>query len=100
LMLGSPPDIASEGVIEAIRCVGRVHDIQHVHLWQMQEHQVALDCHIVLTADSWGEMEAVKAQIKTEIEERFGITHSSLEFEHIERSAKNPDLYGHGHTDC
>ena len=28
------------------------HD-RPAHLWQMQEHKAALDCHIVLTADGW-----------------------------------------------
>ncbi|MEA1943647.1 MAG: cation diffusion facilitator family transporter, partial [Pseudomonadota bacterium] len=49
LMLGSPPDIDGAAVIEAMRNRDGVQDVHHVHLWQMQEHEAALDCHVVLT---------------------------------------------------
>src|SRR6056297_2856077 len=48
LMLGSPPDIDSDAVIEAMRSVEGVVDVHHVHLWQMHEHEAALDCHVVV----------------------------------------------------
>src|SRR6056297_309092 len=48
LMLGSPPDIDGQSVIEAIRNVEGVEDVHHVHLWQMHEHEAALDCHVVV----------------------------------------------------
>jgi cobalt-zinc-cadmium efflux system protein len=96
LMLGSPPDIDSGSVIEAMRGVPDVHDVHHVHLWQMQEHEAALDCHVVVTADGWARVEAIKAEIKQHLEDRFGIAHSSLEFEHADRAHRNADLYGHG----
>ena len=35
LMLGSPPDINGTDVVESIRAVEGVHDLHHVHLWQM-----------------------------------------------------------------
>ena len=53
LMLGSPPEIDNEAVVEAMRGVDGVAEVHHLHLWQMQEHKAALDCHIVLTADGW-----------------------------------------------
>ncbi len=96
LMLGSPPDIDNEAVIEAMRGVDGVTDVHHVHLWQMQEHEAALDCHVVLTADGWGQIEKIKAAIKDRLKDDFSIGHSSLEFEHEDRAHENADLYGHG----
>lgn len=96
LMLGSPPDIDNEAVVEAMRGVDGVADVHHVHLWQMQEHEAALDCHVVLTADGWGQIEKVKATIKDRLKDDFSIGHSSLEFEHEDRAHENADLYGHG----
>ncbi|TFL19460.1 cation diffusion facilitator family transporter [Jannaschia formosa] len=96
LMLGSPPDIDSTAVIEAMRSVDGVADVHHVHLWQMQEHEAALDCHVVVTADGWKRIEAIKVDIKDRLNERFDVTHSSLEFEHEENAHQNADLYGHG----
>ncbi|GGL58561.1 cation diffusion facilitator family transporter [Wenxinia marina] len=98
LMLGSPPDIDNAAVIEAMRSVEGVIDVHHVHLWQMQEHEAALDCHVVLTADGWTRIEAIKGDIKRRLNERFGIAHSSLEFENKDNAHQNVDLYGHGNS--
>ncbi|WP_334061192.1 cation diffusion facilitator family transporter [Limimaricola cinnabarinus] len=96
LMLGSPPDIDSDAVVQAIRDTDGVRDVHHVHLWQMQEHEVALDCHVVLTDQGWARIEIVKADIKNRLKDGFGISHSSLEFEHEEHAHQNAELYGHG----
>ena len=99
LMLGSPPDIDNEAVVRAMREVDGVADLHHVHLWQMQEHEVALDCHVVLTAQGWDESEGIKSAIKDRLRQDFGITHSSLEFEHEDRAHDDADLYGHHNAD-
>lgn len=96
LMLGSPPDIDAEAVIGAIRGVEGVADLHHMHLWQMQEHAAALDCHVVVEAAAWHRLETLKQEIKAKLETGFGIAHSSLEFEHEERAHRNAALFGDG----
>ena len=98
LMLGSPPDIDSAAVIEAMRSVEGVSDVHHLHLWRMQENEDALDSHLVVTDDAWGRIETVKAALKDMLRARFGIAHSTLEFEHPGHAHRNADLYGHGDT--
>ncbi|MEM7693186.1 MAG: cation diffusion facilitator family transporter [Pseudomonadota bacterium] len=95
LMLGSPPDLDNDAVVDAMRSVEGVADVHHVHLWQMQEHEAALDCHVVLTDDGWVRMEVIKADIKECLNDRFGIAHSSLEFERADHRHRNAPLYGH-----
>lgn len=95
LMLGSPPDIDGQAVIEAVRSIEGVQDIHHVHLWQMQENLAALDCHVVMTEAGWQRIEPVKAAIKEQLKTRFNIVHSSLEFEHIDHAHQDATLYGH-----
>jgi cobalt-zinc-cadmium efflux system protein len=95
LMLGSPPDIDGMSVVDAVSHVEGVEDVHHVHLWQMQEHEAALDCHVVLTEDGWSRIEATKAAIKHRLETDFGITHSSLEFENIHHAHHDAELFGH-----
>src|SRR6056297_1489165 len=95
LMLGSPPDINGNDVVRAVRHVEGVEDVHHVHLWQMQEHEAALDCHVVLTEDGWSRIEATKTAIKHRLEADFGITHSSLEFEYIHHAHHDAELFGH-----
>jgi cobalt-zinc-cadmium efflux system protein len=98
LMLGSPPDIDNEAVVEAMRKVEGVADVHYVHLWQMQEHEAALDCHVVVAAEGWSKIEEIKSAIKKRLKEEFGISHSSLEFEHEDRAHQNAELYGHGNA--
>ena len=57
---------------------------------------MALDCHVVLTDEVWTDIEAIKSTIKDTLAERFGVSHSSLEFEHTDRAHEGADLYGHG----
>lgn len=95
LMLGSPPEIDNDQVIDAIRNVEGVRNVHHVHFWQMHEHETALDCHVVVTSKDWTQIEGIKTGIKSRLEERFGIAHSSLEFEHEDNAHKDAELYGH-----
>ena len=95
LMLGSPPDIDSNAVLKTVRDVEGVEDVHHVHLWQMQENEAALDCHVVLTDDGWTRIEALKAEIKGALKDEFGVTHSTLEFESIRNAHRNAELFGH-----
>jgi len=95
LMLGSPPHIDSDRVIDEICRLDGVQDIHHVHLWQMQENECALDCHVVLNEHGWKRMETVKAGIKKMLEDRFDIAHSSLEFEHAHRAHDGAPRIGH-----
>jgi len=96
LMLGSPPDVDGQSVIDLLRSVEGVEDVHHVHLWQMQENTAALDCHVVTTEEGWQQLEAIKADIKAQLKARFDIGHSSLEFEHIDHAHEGANLYGHG----
>jgi cobalt-zinc-cadmium efflux system protein len=98
LMLGSPAGIDSEAVIEAMLGIEGVAGIHHLHLWQMQEHEAALDGHVVLKDEAWSRQEAIRAGIKRLLEERFGIGHSTLEFEQAGRANGAAHLYGRG--DC
>ncbi|WP_340263868.1 cation diffusion facilitator family transporter [Sulfitobacter pontiacus] len=95
LMLGSPPDMDAGAVVDAMTDVEGVRDVHHVHLWQMQEHEVALDCHVVLVGRDLTDLEAVKQAVKKKLADDFGITHSSLEFETSANAHENAALFGH-----
>lgn len=96
LMLGSPPDIDGTDVVRAIRDVDGVVDLHHVHLWQMQEHAAALDCHIVVERDRMGEANKIKENVKSVLHECFSIEHSTLEFEASDTAHQDAKLFGHG----
>ncbi|WP_296428523.1 cation diffusion facilitator family transporter [Yoonia sp.] len=96
LMLGSPPDIDTEAVIAALENVDGVVELHHAHFWQMQEHQAALDSHVVVADERWNDVDDIKAAIKARLTDQFGIAHSTLEFERAWNKHKNADRYGHG----
>jgi cobalt-zinc-cadmium efflux system protein len=95
LMLGAPDGIDTQEVITAVRGVAGVADLHHLHLWQMQEHDAALQAHIVIKAGSWGQADAIKAQIKAQLEDQFGIKHTTLEMECTAHVCDDAPLIGH-----
>ena len=99
LMLGSPADIDNAAVINAVSRIEGVAQLHHVHFWQMQEHQPALDVHVVLTSEGWQQQEQIKAAIKQALNAEFGIRHSTLEFETEASAGDAATLYGCVPTD-
>lgn len=95
LMLGSPPDLEIECVLDALQSIDGVASLHHVHLWQMQEHAVSLDAHVVVDAGRWQDADAIKAQVKSVSAERFGIEHTTLELECSIHACNDVKLVGH-----
>jgi len=96
LMLASPPALEAEEVAGAIEAVDGVEEVHHVHLWAMQEHQPALDAHLVIARGDWGHADAVKAAVKAMLAERFGIAHSTLEMECSWHACNGAARFGDG----
>ncbi len=95
LMLGAPEGMDTQEVIAAVRAVAGVSDLHHMHLWQMQEHAAAMQAHIVIDAGAWGNADAIKAQIKAQLADQFGIKHSTLEMECAAHICDAAPLIGH-----
>ncbi|WP_306260922.1 cation diffusion facilitator family transporter [Pararhizobium sp. IMCC21322] len=81
LMLGSPPDMSIPDILAELRSIEGVADIHHVHLWQMQEHETALNAHLVVSQGAWGHADAIKMTTKELLQAKFGIAHATLEIE-------------------
>ena len=96
LMLASPPEIDTDAVIQAMSKVEGVAEVHHVHFWQMQEHEAALDAHVVVPDADLDRIEDIKRAIKQVLTAEFGISHSTLEFERAGQAHRDADLYGHG----
>lgn len=98
LMLGSPPEIKTQAVLDTMRGIDGVTGIHHAHFWQMDEHRAALDAHVVIAEGRWGAADAIKARIKTALAERFDIEHSTLELECARHACDEiSDFGGRGH---
>lgn len=79
LMEGAPENININDVVRAMEAVEGVSNVHHVHLWQLDEHRNALEAHVVI--HNFSETESIKQLLKSEIEKKFSILHSTLEFE-------------------
>ena len=81
LMLGSPPGVDAEQVLARIGAVPGVASVHHLHLWQMQEHEMALDAHLVVAAPGMDAVEQVKSAVRRMLADEFSIGHATLETE-------------------
>ena len=79
LMEGMPEHIELEKVIAEVEAIESVENIHHIHIWQPDEHKIAMDAHVVI-ANSL-HMPEVKKNIKALLKEKFDITRTTIEFE-------------------
>lgn len=98
LMLGAPDGMDTMEVVLALRGVDGVDGVHRVRLWQVQEHETALDTHLVVSAGRWGEADEIKAQARAMLADRFGIGNITLEVECARHACVGPDLLGNGGT--
>lgn len=82
LMEGAPPDRDLDEVTRAVCALEGVESMHHLHAWQTDEHHIALEAHIVvLDAMPSNQRENLRHAVKQLLSQRFGIGHSTLEFE-------------------
>ena len=53
------------------------------------------DAHVVVEDTAWERLEQIKAELKTQIGAKFGISHSTLEFERNGVCDAEAPLFGH-----
>lgn len=95
LMLGSPQDMDAQKVMADIGTVAGVQGVHHMHLWQMQEHAVALEAHIVIVQAHWPEVADIKTAIKELLKSGYGIEHVTLELESSDHACVQTRPIGH-----
>jgi len=79
LMQGTPEGIVIDDVVTVMQQVKNVINVHHVHIWQLDEHQNALEAHVLLS--DYTQLDVVKDELKTALAQKFSIGHSTLEFE-------------------
>ena len=62
--------------------ISSVENVHHIHIWNLDEKRVALEAHVVVTANELKDVEVIKDKLKVVLKDKFKITHSTLEFEH------------------
>ena len=96
LMLGAPAHLDIKEVASLVEGVDGVDGIHHIHLWAMQEHDAALEAHLVIAPGHWAQADQIKATVKAMLGDRFGIAHSTLELECSVHACEGAARIGHG----
>ena len=85
LMLGSPPQLDIDAVIEVMEQVPDVQEVHHLHVWQLDERDPFFEAHVVIERADADRLEdikrAVKAALRQQLAIRFAILHTTLEME-------------------
>ena len=84
LMEGTPEGLSTEEIKIAIEKIKDVQDVHHIHIWNLDEHRIALEAHVVVTSDDFKEVELIKYRLKELLKNKFNISHSTLEFENLD----------------
>lgn len=85
LMQGTPPGLSLSDVAASIERMDGVSNAHHLHIWELDEHHIALEAHVVVS-DAGAEQTELRQRLKRMLEQRFNIGHSTLEFEGPGRS--------------
>ena len=95
LMLGSPAEIDAQKVLAKIASVKGIANVHHLHLWQMQEHENALDAHLVIAPGEWKNADEIKTRVRDLLKKEFSILHTTLEIECSNHACPDPLEIGH-----
>jgi cobalt-zinc-cadmium efflux system protein len=78
---GVPESLTLGEVALAMREVSHVAEVHDLHVWTVSPGYVALSAHVVLADRSLAEAQSVQQELKRELVERFGIDHTTIQFE-------------------
>ncbi len=90
LMDGAPDDVNAEELIAELQAIEGVVEVHHVHLWEMDEQNRALEAHVVVDDAHIARWADIKRDIKSRLADRFHIHHSTVEFESPGEEACEP----------
>ena len=91
LMEGTPEDLSLDKIQSSMEELSDVDNVHHIHIWNLDEQRVALEAHVVVSANELKDVESIKDNLKLLLKEKFRITHSTLEFEHYLDSSCEED---------
>jgi cobalt-zinc-cadmium efflux system protein len=95
LMLGSPTNFNTKDVFDRMLSIKGVADVHNLHLWKMQEHENALDAHVVIGTGQWKNADEIKKEVKSMLSSSFKIRQTTLEVECSFHACEEPKAIGH-----
>jgi cobalt-zinc-cadmium efflux system protein len=83
LLEGLPRGMKLRSVIDAMEEVEGVLDVHDLHIWSLGSSSHALSCHVVIEDIPPSSSESVLRRLNSLLEERYGIRHTTVQFEHV-----------------
>jgi cobalt-zinc-cadmium efflux system protein len=82
LLESLPKGMKLENVATAMLAVPGVREVHDVHVWSLGSESHALSCHVQILDMSTSESERIGQRIREALASDFGITHTTIQFEH------------------
>jgi len=84
LMQFAPSQIDQQQVILVLQAIPEIKSVHHVHLWQLADHQIYFEAHLMLTENlPVSESDAITQKAKQLLGSRFGISHTTFQYEYF-----------------
>ena len=83
LLEGLPRGIGLDEVVAAMLGVEGVEAVHDVHIWSLGSSTHALSCHVTIADIPLSESVEILSRINRLLDERFHITHTTIQFEHV-----------------
>jgi cobalt-zinc-cadmium efflux system protein len=82
LLEGTPRGVDPDAVADALLAEDGVEAVHHLHVWSLASDVPALSAHVVLGGEqTLHDAQAAGGRLKVLLDQRFGITHATLELE-------------------
>ncbi|MBV0913085.1 cation diffusion facilitator family transporter [Anianabacter salinae] len=81
LMLGAPAGVARDDVRRTMAGVDGVEGVHHIHLWQIDEHRLSVEAHVVVSEAREAEFPQIARRLRRVLAREHGIRHATLECE-------------------
>lgn len=81
LMESAPESLDMASLVRKMQEVDGVDDVHHLHVWQLDEHENALEAHVVIAREDAQEMDRIKGALKQLLKDDFDVRHPTLEIE-------------------
>lgn len=83
LLEGLPRGLKLKDVVGCIRAIEGVMDVHDLHIWSLGSSTHALSCHVLIGDVPLSASDAVLRRLNGMLAERFHISHTTVQFEHI-----------------
>ncbi|MBP8179091.1 MAG: cation transporter [Spirochaetes bacterium] len=80
---GVPSRLNFDDVYKALLTIPGISSVHGLHIWSVDSNEVFLSCHLCIDkGDSYSNTDALITKINAMLEEKFNITHTTLQVEH------------------